>query len=156
MQVRENRFWETWPRRGTFPHGFSSRLGAIGLVALSGDAVVAYVAAHIPPEHHHLGITEIAHLPGHEDASLLLLRETAQEFLKSSSGRAVLHVSGDAPIVEALEARRVALEVEVGPGLMVLATGRDWIREAGFRNVDQAIEHLFRSSPPILWMRDGY
>jgi hypothetical protein len=39
---------------------------------------------------------------------------------------------------------------------MVLIPSRGWVRGAGFRNVDQAIEHLFRSSPPVLWMRDGY
>ncbi len=156
MQVREGRFWETWPRRGTFPHGFSSRLGAIGLLATMGGAGVAYMAAHIPPEHPHLSVTEMAHLPEHEEAALVLLRAAAQEFAKTGAGRAVLHVGGNAPLLAALQARRIATEVETGPGLMVLMPNREWMREAGFRNVDQAIEHLFRSSPPLVWMRDGY
>jgi predicted N-acetyltransferase YhbS len=156
LQVRENRFWETWPRRGTFPHGFSSRLGAVGLAALSGDHLAAYAAAHIPPEQPHLAVTELAHLPGQEEAALALLRAAAQEFIKASSGRAVLHLGGNAPVLAALEARRIPVEVEVGPGLMVLMPNRDWVSSAGFRSVDQAVEHLFRSSPPILWVRDGY
>jgi predicted N-acetyltransferase YhbS len=156
LQVREKRFWESWPRRGTFPHGFSSRLGAIGLAALSGNELAAYVAAHTPPEQPHLAVTELAHLPGQEEAALMLLRAAAQEFVKASSGRAVLHLGGNAPVLAALEARRIPVEVEVGPGLMVLVPNRGWIKDAGFRNVDQAVEHLFRSSPPILWVRDGY
>jgi predicted N-acetyltransferase YhbS len=156
LQVRESRFWETWPRRGTFPHGLSSRLGAIGMLATTGDSAAAYVAAHIPPDQPHLGVTELAHLPEHEDAALVLLRVAAQEFVKSGSGRAVMHIGGNAPVLAALQARRIATEVETGPGLMVLIPSRGWVRGAGFRNVDQAIEHLFRSSPPVLWMRDGY
>jgi len=46
--------------------------------------------------------------------------------------------------------------VEIGPGLMVLVPNRDWLKGVGFRNVEEAIEHLFRSDPPILWHRDGY
>ena len=45
---------------------------------------------------------------------------------------------------------------QIGPGLMVLIPNREWIGAAGFRKPDDAIEHLFRSEPPILWQRDGY
>lgn len=156
MQVREGRFWETWPRRGTFPHGFSSRLGAIGLGARSAGQLVAYVAAHVPPEDPHLAVTELAHRRGHEEAALVLLRSAAQEFLAQSSGRAVMHVGGNAPVIALLQGRRLPIEVETGPGLMVLFLSRDWLRPAGFRSADDAVEHLFRSSPPVMWHRDGY
>jgi ribosomal protein S18 acetylase RimI-like enzyme len=156
MQVRDARFWETWPRRGTFPHGFSSRLGAIGLLAVKGNAAVAYLAANAAMEQAHLAVMDLAHLRGHEQAALMLLQEAAQRYLSSGSGRAVLHVGGNAPVMGSLRAAGVSLEVEVGPGLMVLVTNRDWLRAAGFRNADDAIEGLFRSSPPYLWHRDGY
>ncbi len=68
----------------------------------------------------------------------------------------VLHVGADAPVIRLLEDRHVPLEVEVGPGLMVLIPRKDWVREAGFRSVEDAIESLFRSSSPVVWYRDGY
>ena len=156
MQVRESRFWETWPRRGTFPHGFSSRLGAIGVGARLGRKLAAYAAAHIPPEEPRLAVTELAHRRGHEDAALVLLRQAAHEFLAHHSGRAVMQIGGSAPVLTLLQGRRVPVEVETGPGLMVLFPSRDWLRPAGFRSVEDAIEHLFRSSPPNMWHRDGY
>jgi hypothetical protein len=79
-----------------------------------------------------------------------------EAFLEKSRGRVILHVGGNAPVLALLEAEHVPLEVEVGPGLMVLVPNRGWVRPAGFRNVDDAIEHLFRSEPPIRWHRDGY
>lgn len=156
MQIRDSRFWETWPRRGTFPHGFSSRLGAIGLLATRGEQLVAYLAGNMSVEHAHLSVTDLAYRPGHEEAALRLLRDAAQQYLTSGSGRAVLQLGGNAPVISRLKGAGVPVEVEVGPGLMVLITGRDWIAQAGFRNVDSAIDGLFRSEPPILWHRDGY
>ena len=156
LQIREPRFWETWPRRGTFPLGFSSRLGAIGLVAMKGSDIVAYLAANATMEQAHLAVTDLAHLRGHEEAALMLLQEAAQRYLTTGSGRAVLQIGGNAPILKPLRAAGVPLEIEIGPGLMVLVTNRDWIRKAGFKNLDDAIEGLFRSSPPYLWTRDGY
>jgi hypothetical protein len=86
----------------------------------------------------------------------MLLQEAAQRYLATGSGRAVLQIGGNAPILKPLRAAGVPLEIEIGPGLMVLVTNRDWIRKAGFKNLDDAIEGLFRSSPPYLWTRDGY
>lgn len=156
MQVRDMRYWETWPRRGTFPHGFSYQLDAIGLVVIANDQLVAYLAAHSPPDQPHLTVSELAHLSGHEHAGLVLLRSAAEAFLQKGAGRVVIHVGGDAPVLSLLEARNVPFEVEVGPGLMVLIPNRDWVRHVGFRNVDDAIEHLFRSALPVRWHRDGY
>jgi len=156
LQVRDARFWETWPRRGTFPHGFSPRLGAIGLLAETMGNRVAYLAASISPEQNHLAVTDLAHLHGHEAAAVSLLQEAAKRYLAVGSGRAVLHLGGNAPVISRLQAAGVPLEVEVGPGLMVLIPDHEWIAPAGFRNPDDAIEHLFRSDPPILWHRDGY
>jgi|GEM_PF-1604580 len=156
MQVRDRRFWETWPRRGTFPHGFSARLGAMGLLALRDDRPVAYIAAHSTPDQDYLAVRDIAHLPNQEDAALLLLKESAQRFLSAGSGRAVLYLGGSQPLVRSLQDAAVPLTVEIGPGLMVLVPNRDWLKGVGFRNAEDAIEHLFRSDPPILWHRDGY
>lgn len=156
MQVRDMRFWETWPRRGTFPHGFSSQLNAIGLVAVVDGQLVAHLAAECPPEHPHLSVTEFAHLRGHEQAGCALLQAAADRFLDTGSGRAVIRTGGDAPILALLEAHGVPLQVEVGPGLMVLIANKEWMREAGLRSANDAIEDLFRSAPPILWHRDGY
>ena len=156
LQVRDLRFWETWPRRGTFPYGFSSQLDALGLVALLGGNLVAYLAAHIPLEQPHVTISELGHLRGHEQAALVLLQAAAQHFLSVGPSRAVLHVGGNAPIIPLLEAQHVPLQAEVGPGLMVLITSKGWLHEAGFRSADEAVEVLFRSPPPILWQRDGY
>jgi len=156
MQVRDTRFWETWPRRGTFPHGFSSRLGGIGLLAVRGDEIVGYLAGSMSVEQAHLAVSDLAHRPGYEDAAVQLLREAAARYLASGSGRAVIQVGGNAPVITGLRAVGVPTEVEVGPGLMVLITGREWVAGAGFRNTDEAIEGLFRSDPPIMWQRDGY
>lgn len=156
MQVRDMRYWETWPRRGTFPYGFSSRLDASGLVAVVDGQLVAYVAAHSPPEQPHLAVAELAHLWGHERSLLALLRSAAQHFLSAGAGRAVLQVGGGAPVLAALEAEGVPLNVEVGPGLMVAFPNRNWLRTVGLRNVNEAVEHLFRSPTPVLWKRDGY
>jgi len=156
LQVRDGRFWETWPRRGTFPHGFSSRLGAIGLRAEVEGKIVAYLAAYSSPEQEHLTVTDLAHVRGHEAGALKLLQLAAEDYLSVGSGRAVLQIGGNAPILSRLRAADVPVEVEVGPGLMVLIPNREWIGPAGFRNPDEAIEHLFRSEPPILWQRDGY
>jgi hypothetical protein len=156
LQVRDARFWETWPRRGTFPHGFSSRLGAIGLLAARGEELVAYLAGSMSTEQSHLSVSDLAHRPGHEEAALMLLREAAQRYLDSGSGRAVLQVGGNAPVLSRLQKAGVPVEVEVGPGLMVSITSKEWTGRAGFRNVDSAIEGLFRSDPPFMWQRDGY
>jgi predicted N-acetyltransferase YhbS len=156
LQVRDYRFWETWPRRGTFPHGFSPRLGAIGLLAAQGEEVVGYLAASVSPEQDHLSVTDLAHLPGHEQAGLALLREAAVNYLSGATGRAVLQLGGNAPLMAHLHTAGVPLEVEVGPGLMVLIPNRRWLATAGLRNVKDALERLFRSSPPVLWHRDGY
>jgi predicted N-acetyltransferase YhbS len=156
MQVRDSRFWETWPRRGTFPHGFSSRLGGIGLLATREEQLIAYLAGSMSVEQAHLSVSDLAHRPGHADAALRLLREAAQRYLTSGSGRAVLQVGGNAPVIPLLRATGVPVEVEVGPGLMVLITNREWTGRAGFKKVDDAIDGLFRSEPPILWHRDGY
>jgi len=156
MQLRDMRFWETWPRRGTFPHGFSSELDATGLVGVIDDQIVAYLAAYSPPEQPHLSVTELAHLRGQGQAALALLQTAAKRFLKAGTGRAVLQVGADVPVLRLLEERHVPLQVEVGPGLMVLIPRRDWVREAGFRSVEDAIESLFRSPSPVVWYRDGY
>ena len=156
MQVRDMRFWETWPRRGTFPYGFSSQLDATGLVGLVDGQLVAYLAAHSPAEQPHLAITEFGHLRGHDQAALALLKDAAERCLAMGLRRAVIRVGGNAPLISLLETQRVPLEVDVGPGLMVLVPNREWVREAGFRRVDDAIENLFRSSPPVFWHRDGY
>jgi predicted N-acetyltransferase YhbS len=156
MQVRDMRFWETWPRRGTFPHGFSSELDATGLIAIADGQLVAYLAAHSPPEQPHLSVTEFAHLRGHDHAILALLQAAAERFLEVGTGRAVIQTGAGTPIMGLLEERRVPLELEVGPGLMVLVPRRSWAREVGFRSIDDAIEDLFRSPSPVVWHRDGY
>ncbi|MFB3880424.1 MAG: GNAT family N-acetyltransferase [Armatimonadota bacterium] len=156
MQVRDARFWETWPRRGTFPHGFSSRLGGIGLIAAKDGQAYAYLAASMTLEQAHLAISDLAHRPGHEDAALQLLRNAAERYLTSGSGRTVMNIGGNSPVIARLKSTGVPVEVEIGPGLMVLIPNRDWIGRAGFRSVDAALDHLFRSEPPVVWHRDGY
>jgi predicted N-acetyltransferase YhbS len=156
MQVRDLRSWETWPRRGTFPHGFSSHLDACGLVGVVQGQNVAYLAAHSPPEQRHMTVSEIAHLRGHEQAALTLLKASAQRFVAIGASRALLQTSGGTPLLRSLEDQRVPLQVDVGPGLMVLFPNMDWVRPAGFRSPDEAVEHLFRSPIPAFWQRDGY
>lgn len=156
MQVRDIRFWDTWPRRGTFPYGFSSQADAIGLMAQFQGQPIAYLAAHCPAEQRHLSVSEVAHLRGHEEAGLGLLREAADRFLAVGSGRAVIRLSGNAPVLGLLKERSVPLEVEVGPGLMVLIPETSWLRSVGLRDAQEAVDHLFRSPPPTVWHRDGY
>jgi GNAT superfamily N-acetyltransferase len=156
LQVRDMRYWETWPRRGTFPHGFTYELDATGLIALANGQMVAYLAAYCPPDLPHLTIAELAHLSGHDQAALLLVRDAARSFLQKGAGRAIIHIGGDAPLLPLLEAQKVPFEPEAGPGLMILIPNRGWLRAAGFANADDAVEHLFRSTPPIRWHRDGY
>mgnify|MGYP005844897557 CR=1 FL=1 len=156
MQVRDMRCWETWPRRGTFPYGFSSHLDANGFVGLADGRLIAYLASYSPPEQRQLVVTDIAHLPGQEEAAATLLREAAQRFIAHGPGRTRLQVSGGAPLLALLQARGVPLEVEVGPGLMVAITNPRWLRPAGFRDAEEAVERLFRGPEPTLWYRDGY
>jgi hypothetical protein len=68
----------------------------------------------------------------------------------------ILHVGGHAPILRLLEAQRIPFEPEASPGLMVLIPNRDWLRPAGFANAGDAVERLFRATPPIRWHRDGF
>ena len=156
MQVRDLRAWETWPRRGTFPYGFSSHLDACGTVGVVDGQNVAYLAAHAPPGQRHVTVTDLAHLRGHEQAALTLLRAAAQKFLADGAGRCVIRTGGGTPVLRVLEEQRVPVQVEIGPGLMVLFPNADWVRQAGFRNPDEAVDHLFRSPIPVMWMRDGY
>ena len=156
MQIRDMRFWETWPRRGTFPYGFSQSLDATGLVGVSRGQIVAYLAAHCPPEGRELLVTDLAHLPGHVQAGVVLLSNAAQGSISAGGQRVIIQLGGDAPIVKLLESERVPLNVEAGPGLMVLFPDRDWLPSVGLRNTDEATEHLFRSQTPVLWTRDGF
>jgi len=156
MQVRDLRAWETWPRRGTFPYGFSSQLDACGLLGVVRGQNVAYLAGHSPPEQRHLSVQELAHLRGHEQAALSLLKAAAQRFLDIGAGRTVIQTGGGTPVLRLLEEQRVPLQLEVGPGLMILFPNVEWIRAAGFRSPGEAIEHLFRSPIPVMWHRDGY
>jgi len=156
LQVRDERFWESWPRRGTFPHGFSAAMDAMAWMAVRGDQVLAYTAAHCAVEDRHLSVTELAHLPGCADAALALLRLVGESFCKGGSGRAILQVGGSAPVLDLLREQRVPVEVEVGPGLMVWIPNRGWLRDLGLRSVDDAVERLFRPPVPVLWQRDGF
>ena len=156
MQMRDMRFWETWPRRGTFPYGFSESLDATGLVGVSGGQLVAYLAAHCPPERRELVVTDLAHLSGHVQAGAALLSKAVQDFVSGGGQRVIIQLGGDAPLVKLLEAARVPLNVDAGPGLMVLFPDRDWLRSVGLRSAEEAIEHLFRSRTPALWTRDGF
>jgi len=156
MQIRDARYWETWPRRGTFPEGLSSRLGGLGLLAQHQGSIVGYLGANMSAEHNDLVVTDLAHQRGQPAIALDLLREAASRYLSVDIGRVVLQVGGNSPVVSALRSAGVPIELEVGPGLMVLIPNRDWLRTAGFRRPDDAIEHLFRSDPPIMWHRDGY
>jgi predicted N-acetyltransferase YhbS len=156
MQVRDLRLWETWPRRGTFPYGFTSQLDAMGLMAMVGDQHVAYLAGHTPPGEKRIVVTELGHLRGHEDAALTMLRDLAQRSQEVGVTRAVLQMGGGTPVLKRLEEQRVPVQLEVGPGLMVLFPNTEWLRPAGLRSPDEAVEHLFRSPIPVLWHRDGY
>ena len=156
MQLRDMRAWETWPRRGTFPYGFSSQLDACGLMGVVKRQNVAYLAAHSPPDQPHVTVTELAHLRGHEQAALALLQAAARRFLANGANRTVIQTGGGTPVLRLLEEQRVPLQVEVGPGLMVVFPNMDWVKGAGFRSADEAVEYLFRSPIPAMWHRDGY
>jgi len=156
MQVREARFWETWPLRGTFPVGFSSELGSMGHVALREGRIVAYLAAQLLPDMPHLSITEFAHLNDHPAAMLRLLRAAAENYLPTGGRRMVLITGGHAPVLRLLAAQDVPIEADIGQGLMVMVTNKRWIKPAGFRNARDAIQDLFFSEIPVLWHRDGY
>jgi predicted acetyltransferase len=156
MQVRDERFWETWPVRGTFPIGFSSELGSLGMIATQEDHMVAYLAAQQLPDMPHLSITEFAHLNARSDAMLALLKAAAQRYVQTGGRRIVMITGGHAPVLKLIEAQGVPVEADTGQGLMVMVTNKKWIRPAGFRNVRDAIQNLFFSEIPVLWHRDGY
>jgi len=156
MQVREERFWESWPVRGTFPIGFSSELGSLGMIATQEDCMVAYLAAQLLPDMPHLSITEFAHLNEHPGAMLALLRATAERYIQTGGRRIVMITGGHAPVLKLIEAQGVPIEADTGQGLMVMVTNKRWIRPAGFRNVRDAIQNLFFSEIPVMWHRDGY
>jgi predicted acetyltransferase len=156
MQVREARFWETWPLRGTFPIGFSSELGSLGLIATEGDRMVAYLAAQLLPDMPHLSITEFAHLNDHSRAMLALLKAATERYLETGGRRIVLLTGGHAPVLRLIEEQGIPIESDVGQGLMVMVTNKRWIKAAGFRNEREAIQNLFFADLPVLWHRDGY
>ena len=156
MQVREPRFWETWPLRGTFPIGFSSELGSTGLIATEGDRMVAYLAAQLLPDMPHLAITEFAHLNDHPRAMLTLLRAATDRYREAGGRRIVLLTGGHAPVLKLIAAQGIPIEADVGQGLMVMVTNKRWIKPAGFRNERDAIQNLFFAELPVLWHRDGY
>jgi predicted acetyltransferase len=156
MQVRDARFWESWPRRGTFPQGFSSGLDATGLLAMRGDTPVAYLAAQQQPDQSNMTATEFAHLNDAPEAMLLLLRHMAEDYLASGGRRVVLQTGGQAPVLGLLSEQNVPLELEVGQGLMAAILRNSWIKPCGFRSAQDAIQNLFFPSVPVLWHRDGY
>jgi predicted acetyltransferase len=156
MQVRDTRFWESWPRRGTFPHGFSQNLDAIGLLAMAQGRPAAYLAAQCQPDQPHMTVTDFAHLNDAPEAILPLLRAAANAYLEQGGRRVVIHTGSQAPVLQLLEAQSVPIELEVGQGLMALVTNREWLKPSGFRNDGEAIRNLFFSSAPVMWHRDGY
>jgi len=156
MQYREDRFWETWPLRGTFPLGFSNEIGGMGLTAFLGGQMVAYLAAQMLPEIPHLSVTEFAHANDHPEAMLVLLQEAARRFLQRGGRRVMLYTGGAAPVLKLLEDREVPVEGHVAQGLMIAVTNRKWVRASGFGSVDEAIQNLFHSAIPVMWHRDGY
>lgn len=156
MQVRESRFWETWPVRGTFPIGFSSELGSMGMIATQGGRIVAYLAAQLLPDMPHLQVTEFAHLNDHAGAMLVLLKAAAENYLTTGGRRVVMTTGGHAPALKLISAQGIPTEADIGQGLMVMVTNRRWIKPAGFRNLRDAIQNLFFAELPVLWHRDGY
>lgn len=156
MQVREERFWETWPLRGTFPIGFSSELGSLGLIAVHAGRLVAYLAAQLLPDMPHLSVTEFAHLNDHPGAMLALLKAAAENYTAVGGRRVLLITGGAAPVLKLIEGQEVPIEVDVGQGLMAMVANKKWIAPAGFSNVREAIQNLFFSEIPVLWHRDGY
>jgi hypothetical protein len=156
MQVRDARFWESWPRRGTFPYGFSSSLDAIGLYAQHDGHAVAYLAAQSQADQANLSITEFAHLNDHANALLPLLKAAGELWWGGGGRRVIIQTGGDTPVLKLLAAQSVPLELAVGQGLMTLVVDRGWIKPAGFRNQEEAIRHLFCAEVPVMWHRDGY
>lgn len=156
MQYREERFWETWPLRGTFPLGFSSEVGSLGLVATKDNQMVAYLAAQLLPDMPHLSVTEFGHRNDHPEAMVALLKAAAERYLTTGGRRVVMHTGGQAPVLKLLEEQAVPYEADVGQGLMVVVTGKKWLRPSGFLNVDEAFQNLFYPTIPVMWHRDGY
>jgi len=156
MQVREDRFWETWPVRGTFPIGFSSELGSLGMIATLENRLVAYLAAQLLADMPHLTVTEFAHVNDHPGAMLVLLKAAAENYLRTGGRRVQMITGGHAPVLTLLAAQNLPIEADVGQGLMVLVTNRKWIKSAGFRNVRDAVQNLFFAEIPVVWHRDGY
>jgi GNAT superfamily N-acetyltransferase len=156
MQVREDRFWETWPLRGTFPIGFSREAGSVGFVAMVGDASVAYLGAQDIEDMPYLAVTEFAHRNDHAGAALGLLKTAALRYLTKGGRRVVIRAGRDAPVLNLLEEQAVPIDLDVGQGLMVMVTNKRWVKPAGFRNVDDALQNLFFADPPAMWHRDGY
>ncbi len=156
MQLREDRFWESWPRRGTFPLGYSNEVGGLGYVAYAGNEIVAYLAGQILPDMPHLAITEFGHLNDHPEAMLVLLQQAAQYYLQTGGRRVLIYTAGGTPVLKLLEQHQVPFETDTAQGLMAKVISRKWIRPAGFRNVHDATNNLFFPSIPVLWHRDGY
>ena len=156
MQVRDSRFWESWPRRGTFPHGFTSELDAIGLIALWDKEPVAYLAAQHLPDQTFLTFTEFAHRNEIPEALLFLLRHVAASYTSIGGCRTVLHTGGHAPVLAMLQAQDVPIELEVGQGLMAYVLNNNWLKPCGFGSPQDAVQNLFFPTVPVLWHRDGY
>ena len=156
MQLRDVRFWESWPRRGTFPHGFSSSLDAIGLLARREGRVAAYLAAHGGADPATLTVTDFAHCDEEPEALLPLLQNAANLWRTAGGRRVVIHSGGEAPVLRLLEAQGVPLELDIGQGLMALIVHQQWIKAAGFRDQQDALQGLFPSGRPLMWHRDGY
>ena len=130
MQFREDRFWETWPLRGTFPLGFSHEIGSLGFAAYREGRMVAYLAAQQLPDMPHLAVTEFAHLNDHPEAMLVLLHAAARKYLEIGGRRMLLHTGGQAPVLKLLEAQAVPYEADSAQGLMIQVTNKKWIRRA--------------------------
>jgi hypothetical protein len=103
-----------------------------------------------------MNITEFAHLNAEPTAMLPLLRAVADAYLGVGGRRVVIQTGGQAPVLSLLAEQNVPLELEVGPGLMVLVVSQRWLKDAGFRTVNEAIGHLFFAQVPVMWHRDGY
>ncbi len=156
MQFREDRFWETWPLRGTFPLGFSNEIGSLGFSAHHHGRMVAYLAAQLLPDMPQLAVTEFAHLNDHAEAMLPLLKAAAEKYMETGGRRVLLYTGGHAPVLKLLGAQLVPYELDVAQGLMIQVTNRKWIRPSGFTSLDEALQNLFYPAIPVMWHRDGY
>ena len=156
MQYREDKFWQTWPMRGTFPLGFSNEVGSVGMTAHRDGKMVAYLAAQILPDMPHLAVTEFGHMTEHAEAMLTLLREAARRYIQTGGRRVLLYSGGGAPVLKLMEAHEVPFETDLAQGLMVMIMSKKWLRPAGFRNADEAMQNLFFPALPVMWHRDGY